>query len=488
MMIAQFCLRKLLLPGLECITRTRFWSLYRESARFERHDDARRERLRDQRLSAVLNVARHSALHRERLLQAGIEDRPVDPDGARELLFRLPRLTKADLRRHFPAGVMTGKPSPDWQFFSTAGTTDRLSVVGDFARRDYRRCGELLSLRVALEADVGVDTVEIPPQACNVVCGIEEKGPPGFWSYLWQSLRNRTLFTAAVLSDLRGRFERQVLLRRHTLPPLTPLPPARLLERLDQYTEQLAVLRPVCLRALPLYLLWLAGRLRATGRSLAGLQLLAPHGGLTSPRMAVRIAEGAGARFADLYGTSELGSVAASCGQSTGMHLFEGQFLVEVLRDGRSVPPGEVGRLTITDLVNTAMPLVRYEVGDVGRLLPDPCPCGRRTQRVEVLGRVQEVLARPDGLLTPAEVADAVFSDEAVANFRLEEYSPGCFDLAVVADPSGGTPDLRDCEERLTALHGSVRRIRTRAVAYLQPEPSGKYLFVVRNGGGGGPL
>jgi hypothetical protein len=478
-MLFEPCLRSLVLPAAEWVTRTRFLSMYRESIRFERQDDFRRNRLRDQRLASILNAARRSILQRQRLQLAGLDDQPVREDEARDLLFRLPPVAKPDLRRHFPAGLVTEQTSDDWRYFSTAGTTDRLSVVGDFVRRDHRRSGELRSLRVAMGRDVGVRSVEIPPQACNVVCGIEEKGPPGFWGYLWQSVRTRTLLTAETISGLHGRFERQMVLPRQTLAPLPPLPAARLLELLDRYLDQLAAIKAACLRALPVYLLWLADRLRATGRSLPGLGLLAPFGGMTSPRMAERISAGAGAPFADLYGTSELGSVAASCGRSAGMHLFEDQFLLEVCRDGLPVPAGEVGRLIITDLVNTAMPLIRYEVGDVGRVLPGPCPCGRRTARIQALGRVQEVLVTPAGQLMPADVADAVFIDNAVANFRLEEISPCCFELALVANPSGGAPDLRRCEDRLAALHGAVRRIRTRLVPYVQPETSGKYLFVI---------
>jgi phenylacetate-coenzyme A ligase PaaK-like adenylate-forming protein len=485
-LISEPCLRSWVLPATEWVTRTRFLSMYWESIRFERQDDGRRNRLRDQRLAIILNAARRSALHRQRLEQTGLDNHPVNSDAARAFLDRLPPVAKHDLRRHFPAGLVTEPASEDWRYFSTAGTTDRMSVVSDFVRRDHRRSGELRSLRVALGRDVGVRTVEIPPQACNVVCGIEEKGPPGFWSYLWHSVRSRTLLTTEALSGLRGRFERQVVMPRNTLAPLPPLPAARLLGLLDRYLDQIAAIKPACLRALPVYLLWLADRLRATGRSLPGLQLLAPFGGLASPRMAKRIAAGAGAPFADLYGTSELGSVAASCGRSPGMHLFEDQFLVEVLRDGRPVPPGEVGRLIVTDLVNSAMPLVRYEVGDVGRILSGPCPCGRRTVRIKALGRIQEVLVTPTGQLMPADVADAVFRDEAVANFQLAEIRPGCFELALVANFSGDAPDLRGCEDRLAVLHGAIRRIRTRLVPFVQPETSGKYLFVIparREGG-----
>jgi phenylacetate-CoA ligase len=191
-----------------------------------------------------------------------------------------------------------------------------------------------------------------------------------------------------------------------------------------------------------------------------------------------RIAHGLRCRFVQKYGTSELGTVGASCGRSPGMHIFEDLFLVEVLRHGRPVAAGEIGRLVITDLINTAMPLIRYDVGDVGRLHVGPCPCGRKTARLEVLGRTQEVLDAPTGVLTPSAVADTVFSDVSAGNFRLDEVGPGSFDAAFVGRASGGTPNLNDWRERFASLHGGVRRVRARVVPFVQPESSGKYRFV----------
>jgi phenylacetate-CoA ligase len=189
------------------------------------------------------------------------------------------------------------------------------------------------------------------------------------------------------------------------------------------------------------------------------------------------VTAGFGARFANIYGTSELGVIAAACGRSPGLHVFEDLFLVEVLRHDRPAAAGQPGRLVVTDLANTAMPLIRYEVGDVGRLHTDPCPCGRQTARLEVLGRVQEVLHTPAGPLTASAVADTFFADPAVANFRLDETAPGAFEAAVVARPAAA-PDVAGWQERFRGLHAGVRRVRVRLVPFVRPEPSGKYRFV----------
>jgi phenylacetate-CoA ligase len=486
-MLSTGFLRGFVLPAAECLTRTRFWSYYKESLRFDRWDEGRRRELRDRRLADVWNAALATPLHRQRLADAGLPAGAIRPPDVGELLTRLPPVRKAAFRRSFPAGVVTGRQAPDWRYQSTAGTTDRMTVIADFRKRDYGRSGELRALHLALGREVGVSTVEIPPNACNVVCGVLDTGPPSLPGYFWQALRGGTLFSREALIELRGRFERRLVLRLETLPPLEPMPPAQLAATLDRYLEQIDRLRPAHLRGFPIYLLWLADRCHERGGAPEGLAVVAPYGGLASPVMMERIARGLGCRFVQKYGTSELGVVAGGCGRSPGMHVFEDLFHVEVLHGGRPAEPGAVGRLAVTDLINRAMPLVRYDVGDMGRLHPGPCPCGRRTARVEVLGRAQEVLEAPAGMLTASDVADTVFADPAASNFRLEEVAPGSFEAAVVARPSSGAPDLGAWRERFAALHGGVDRLRARVVPFVRPESSGKYCFVFPLSNGGLP-
>jgi phenylacetate-CoA ligase len=201
--------------------------------------------------------------------------------------------------------------------------------------------------------------------------------------------------------------------------------------------------------------------------------------------MMERIARGMRARFVQKYGTSELANIATGCGRSPGMHVFEDVFVVEVLRNGKPVKAGEVGRLAVTDLINMAMPLIRYDVGDVGRLHAGPCPCGRQTPRLEILGRSQETLDAPTGPLTASDVADTAFSDLQTSNIRVEEVAPGSFEAALVGGSAGGAPKVDEWRERFDAAYGGVKRLRARVVPFVQPETSGKYRFVFPRPNGG---
>ena len=476
--VAPPLLRYGFFPAIQCVSKTRFWSFYRQAQRLDRVDSADRDRLRRERLGRLLEIATRSSLHRRRLDEAELDPTSAGPFDPLEVLRRLMPVTKRDLREEFPDGVTTADEPDNWRYQSTAGTTDRMTVVSDFVKRDHTRSAELRALRVATARDVAIETVDIPPNACNVVCGLADTGPQTLRGYFWHSVRQRKLFKAETISELRGRFERRVVLPKDTFLPIDPMPRAQLTEVLDDYLDQIDQRRPEMLRGFPTYLLWLADRAKETGRRIEGLRYIAPFGGLTSPRMIDRIETGFGAPFFNVYGTSELGSIAASCGQGAGMHLFEDLFVVEPFGDDGPTEDGAVGRLIITDLINTAMPIIRYDVGDLGRLHVSPCPCGRTTARLEVLGRVQEALHAPGGLLSPSEVADVFFEDPEVANFRLEETKPGSFDLAVVARSSDVKPDLESCKERFAALHGGVERIRARLVPFVRPEKSGKYRFV----------
>lgn len=480
LMLRQSLLRAVGLPAIEACTRARFWSRYREALRFDWAATETRHVQRQESLARLLNEALQTGLHRRRLERAGISDKAVSSRDAMEVFRRLPPIGKDEIRRNFPAEVLTPGRELERAYLTTSGTTaDRMTIVSDFAKRDAGRAAELHSLKIAINQDVGVASVEIPPNACNAVCGVGEALPQTLGGYIWHALRRQSLLDANVRSELHGRFEKRVIHRRRTLQPLDPAPPEILRPMLDDRLDDIVRVRPALLRGFPQYLLWLAERAAFRRLRVPSLNAIGPYGGLASPQMAQRIRDGFGVEFRNLYGTSELGPVSAACSNSPAMHAFENQFIVEVFRGDEPAGSGEIGQLVVTDLTNLTMPLIRYRVGDVGRLTAAPCDCGRLSLRLEVLGRISEVLRTPNGPLLPSAVADVVLEDRGAANFRLEEFASGRFELSIVPSLDGPAPRLEEIRDRLAALHGGLRSLECRQAPYLQPEPSGKYRLIV---------
>ena len=96
-----------------------------------------------------------------------------------------------------------------------------------------------------------------------------------------------------------------------------------------------------------------------------------------------------GIRCYDLFGTAEVGVVAAECDAKLGLH-FHADVAPEVVdsETGERLAGGEAGELVLS-IDNPEFPLLRFATGDLVRLAHGRCACGSSTARiVRVLGRV----------------------------------------------------------------------------------------------------
>jgi phenylacetate-CoA ligase len=100
----------------------------------------------------------------------------------------------------------------------------------------------------------------------------------------------------------------------------------------------------------------------------------------------------------DMYLSNECGYIALQCPQTSHYHVMAESLLVEVIDDeGRACAPGQTGRIVVSTLHNFAMPLIRYEIGDLAEV-GAPCSCGRGLPvMTRILGRQRNMLRLADG-------------------------------------------------------------------------------------------
>ncbi len=132
-----------------------------------------------------------------------------------------------------------------------------------------------------------------------------------------------------------------------------------------------------------------------------------------------------GAPVYDQYGTCEVMWLAAECKERNGLHINHDLRYIEFVdEEGKPVPDGEWGRILITDLENKVFPLIRYEIGDMGRRLTRTCPCGVTLPLMDkVRGRITDVVRLPNGTIISGEFLTTIFDDhpEAVAAFQIHQ-------------------------------------------------------------------
>ena len=95
--------------------------------------------------------------------------------------------------------------------------------------------------------------------------------------------------------------------------------------------------------------------------------------------------------IANLYGSEEMNGIAYECPFHK-MHVLSENVYVEC-QDANGISRSGEGEAIITNLLNKAMPLIRYKQGDIIHLkdLSEPCPCGSSEPIVEIIkGRTYE--------------------------------------------------------------------------------------------------
>jgi len=218
-----------------------------------------------------------------------------------------------------------------------------------------------------------------------------------------------------------------------------------------------------------------------------GLPLHSPRGVLTSAGVLdAEVREVIGRAFRctvfDRYGAREVGDMACSCQEASGLHLSVWNHYLEVLDEQmRPVEPGQMGRVYVTTLRNFSMPLIRYDIGDMA--VPSPlrrCACGRGTPLLErVVGRRSGILRTRDGRAVTGAFFAHIFRNSTVRQFQVVQRDYDRLEVFVVPAPDTGAAELQEVAERIKKAMGPDCRVEFRRVRHIEPSPSGKHLFTI---------
>lgn len=181
------------------------------------------------------------------------------------------------------------------------------------------------------------------------------------------------------------------------------------------------------------------------------------------------------------YGCNEICTIAQECEEHTGLHVNAEDRIVEFVKGGEIVSPGEAGEVVITDLENLAMPFIRYNIRDVGIPTDDMCSCGRGLLLIDkILGRTGDLLISQKGTIVPSDVIAEfmVFKNQKwMQQFQVAQSSRK--ELLIRAVKSRDQPEnLKLVQEMIRRQVGDIR-VETELVESIEAPPSGKHRFVV---------
>ena len=146
-------------------------------------------------------------------------------------------------------------------------------------------------------------------------------------------------------------------------------------------------------------------------------------------------------KIANQYGANEFNSIAYECPYGN-MHIMTSNVYVEVLdKAGNILTDDREGKLYITTKTNTAMPLIRYGIGDTGKI--EQCECGCESKRPILRltsGRTNELIQTESGeektVYTLIRAIDNINyeMDGLIKQFQIEQNSYTDFIIKLVID------------------------------------------------------
>jgi len=178
------------------------------------------------------------------------------------------------------------------------------------------------------------------------------------------------------------------------------------------------------------------------------------------------------------YSNMENGFIAQQCDSNCGeYHINSASFLVEIfdMEKDKPVTMGEWGRIVITDYFNYAMPLIRYDTGDIG-ILNIKSHCGQKTSVLSKLeGRRVDFINDSDGnLLSPHVITNTLWKYGEVLQFQFIQEKAGEYVMRLNVGCLNQFERVPELIDEMKSYLGKDAEIRIEYVSEIPSLASGK--------------
>lgn len=187
-----------------------------------------------------------------------------------------------------------------------------------------------------------------------------------------------------------------------------------------------------------------------------------------------------GCNVVSLYSNQENGMLAVECNENKEFHLNTASYIFEILKIDSDEPAdyGEVGRIVITDLFNYAMPIIRYDTGDL-TIKKLKAECDISTDVVTAIeGRKVDIVYDVNGrALSPHTITNGLWKFDRLKQFQLIQRKQTEY-LFKVNDPENYyTTDelIKTCKE----FFGENADIIVEKVDEIPVLASGKFKYLI---------
>ena len=383
------------------------------------------EEYRKKSFKKILKKAKKVPMYRKKY--KGIDLDKISLDN----IEKLPILTKEDLRKNFPHGIVpNGFNIKKAHLVSTSGSTGQpTSIYTDFYSIIKALMGFVRELK-----EYGIS---------------------------WRKDK------ITVIADLTPGSAEEAYLNRTAIPTLKPLfslknmqflhvgeDVEKMIEKIDEFKPKFIGGYPGVLRALAVL------KRKGYGKNIQP-EVMASSGAVLDEYTKKYIEEAFETKIYDVYGSTEAGPVAFECKKGN-YHLHYDMVHVEVLDENfEPVEYGKAGQIVVTKLYGNATPIIRYNgLNDFIIPLAKKCNCGINTPLIgKIAGRKADSIILPNGKIIPPSSITGIpakvmeeLNTKKILQFQILQKSIDKVEVLIVIDE-----EQRDMEPSIDTLFKKLK-------------------------------
>lgn len=395
------------------------------------------EKFQSEKLRSLMTHAyNHVKYYHEQFDSIGIKPNDIK---TREDLFKLPTLTKEDLRTHFNELIADNIKLKKCSFGQTSGSTGEPTI----------------NIKGINEIAYTYSAVIRQQLACGIRFGER------FLNVVPTTMNQKLVY----ISYFDGFH------KKCSFPVWQ--------ENMD--TFYIEKFRPTVIYCAPSYIKALAHKIETKGGVDLNLKGIISSSEMLDQGTREYISNVFNSEIFDYYGASE-GNIAWECPEHVGYHIDADTVIVEILKDDEPVGEGERGEIALTYLHSYARPLIRYKIGDIGTFTEELCPCGRKLPLMKsVMGRKVDIIVRPDGQVLPPYDLMNVMGRYIISNFEVQiiQEKKDLVVIKFVTDTEFTPKILDEIENKYRKILGDEMKIKLLKVDKIDREKSGKLRTVI---------
>ncbi len=187
----------------------------------------------------------------------------------------------------------------------------------------------------------------------------------------------------------------------------------------------------------------------------------------------------------DTYGCADGGGNANTCEHDKGFHLSTESSIWEVCdTKGNPTPDKSLGEVTLTSLTNYAMPLIRYQPGDLieNSIDFEKCSCGKTLPRIKrIYGRSTDILKFGNGRTLGGPAFTLLFREFPLIKYQIVQNELLSVDVNFIPNLDFNLHHEKRIYEIMKHHCGKEVEVYMNKLNNLELPVSGKHRFIISN-------